>query len=61
MKVRLTRYNRIEKGKAGDIAEVSPDRALFLLRYGLAEPVTVRERIETPEKRTVKKTTRGKK
>ncbi len=60
MKVRLTRYNRIEKGKAGDIAEVSPDRALFLLRYGLAEPVTVREQIETPET-PKKKTTRKRK
>ena len=61
MKVRLTKPNRIEKGRAGDIVEVSQARALFLLRYGLAEPVTVREQIETPEKRTVKKTTRGKK
>ena len=61
MKVRLVKPNRIEKGRAGEIVEVSPNRALFLLRYGLAEPVTVRERIETPEKRTVKKTTRGKK
>ena len=59
MKVRIVKPNRIEKGKAGDIVEVSPDRARFLLRFGLAEPVTVREQIETPEKRTVtKKTTR---
>ena len=58
MKVRLTRQNRIE-GKAGEIVEVSPDRAAFLLRYGLAEPVTVREQIETPEKRTANKTTRA--
>lgn len=61
MKVRLTKPNRIEKGRAGDIVEVSQARALFLLRYGLAEPVTVREQIETPEQRTVKKTTRRKK
>ena len=61
MKVRITKPNRIEKGRAGDIVDVSQPRALFLLRYGLAEPVTVREQIETPEKRTVKKTTRGKK
>ena len=62
MKVRLTRPNRIERGHAGDIVEVSPDRARFLLRFGLAEPVTVREQIETPEKRTAtKKTTRAKK
>ena len=58
MKVRLTRYNRIEKGQAGEIREVSPDRALFLLRYGLAEPVKAREQAETPETRTEKKTTR---
>ena len=58
MKVKLLRQNRID-GKAGDIVEVSPDRALFLLRYGLAEPVTVREQIETPEEpKIIKKTTR---
>ena len=62
MKVQLTKPNRIEKGKAGDIVEVSPARASFLLRYGLADPVIIREQIETPEKRTVaKKTTRSKK
>lgn len=59
MKVQLTRYNRIEKGMAGDIAEVTPARALFLLRYGLAVPVAVREQIETPEEpKILKKTTR---
>ena len=57
MKLLLTRSNKIE-GKAGEIVEVSPDRAAFLLRYGLAEPVPVREQIETPEKRTVVKNTR---
>ena len=61
MKVRLTRYNRIEKGKAGDIVEVSPDRARFLFGFGLAEPVTIREQIEAPEKRTARRTTRTKK
>ena len=62
MKVRLTKPNRIEKGKAGDIVEVSPARASFLLRYGLADPVIIREQIETPEKRTAtKKTTKEKK
>lgn len=62
MKVQLTKPNRIEKGKAGDIVEVSPARAAFLLRYGLADPVIIREQIETPEKRTAtKKTTRAKK
>ena len=57
MKLLLTRSNKIE-GKAGEIVEVSPDRAAFLLRYGLAEPVPVREQIETPEKRTVNRMTR---
>jgi len=62
MKVRIVKPTRIEKCAAGDIVEVSPDRAAFLLQYGLAEPVEIREQIETPEKRTVtKKTTRGKK
>ena len=54
--VRIIRPTRIEKGKAGDIVEVSPDRARFLITYGLAEPAEIREQIETPEKRTVKKT-----
>jgi len=62
MKIRIVKPTRIEKGKAGDIVEVSPDRAAFLLQYGLADPVPeIREQIETPEKRTVKKTTRSKK
>ena len=62
MKVRIVKPTRIEKGKAGDIVEVSPARAAFLLRYGLADPVTIREQIETPETRTpAKKTTRSKK
>lgn len=60
MRVLLTRSNRID-GKAGEIVEVSPARADFLLRYGMAEPVTVREQIETPEKKAApKKTTRKK-
>ena len=59
MKVRIIKPNRIEKVRAGEIAEVSPNRALFLLRYGMAEPVNVREQIETPEEpKIVKKTTR---
>ena len=61
MKLVLTKNNRID-GKAGDTVEVTPARAAFLLRYGLAEPVTVREQIETPEKRAAaKKTTRSRK
>lgn len=58
MKVRIIRPNRIEKVRAGEIVEVSPNRALFLLRYGMAEPVNARERAETPEKRMAAKTTR---
>ena len=61
MIVRIIKPTRIEKGRPGDIVEVAPDRARFLFRFGLAEPVTVRERIETPEKSTVKKTTRKRK
>ena len=57
MEVRLTRPNRIEKGRAGDIVEVSPDRAAFLLQYGLADPVSDRERVETPEKPAEEKKT----
>lgn len=60
MRVRLLRQNRID-GQAGDIVEVSPDRAAFLLEFGLAEPADVRELVETPEKRAAKKVTRGKK
>ena len=61
MKVKLLKQNRID-GKAGEIVEVSPDRAAFLLGFNLAEPVTIREQIEAPEKKTaVKKTTRTKK
>ena len=60
MKVKLLRQNRID-GKAGEIVEVSPARAAFLIRFGLAEPVTVRERIETPETNVPKKTTRKRK
>lgn len=62
MKVKVIKPTRIERGKPGDIVEVSPDRALFLLRFGLAEPVTIREQIETPETpKIIKKTTRKQK
>lgn len=57
MKVRLLRQNRID-GRAGDIADVSPARAAFLISVGLAEPAEIRERIEIPEKKTAKRTTR---
>ena len=60
MKVLLTRQNRID-GNAGEIVEVSPERAAFLISVGIAEPAEIREQIETPEKRTAKKTTRSKK
>jgi hypothetical protein len=61
MKVRLVRGNGMEKAKAGDVINVSPAHGAFLIRFGWAEPVTIREQVETPEKRTVKKTTRSKK
>ena len=51
MKVKLLRQNRID-GKAGEIVEVSPDRARFLFEFGMAVPVTIREQIEAPEKKT---------
>lgn len=55
MKVRLLKQNRID-GKAGDIVEVSPARAAFLFEFGLAEAVSVREQVETPERRTKRST-----
>jgi hypothetical protein len=59
MKVRMIRNNGMEKAKAGDIIETSPAHAAFLIRFGWADPVTVREQIETPEEpKIVKKTTR---
>ncbi len=62
MKVRILKPTRIEKVRKGETVEVSPDRAAFLIRFGLAEPVTVREQIETPEaKKETKKTTRKQK
>lgn len=47
MTVRLIRDNRID-GRAGDIVEVSPARAAFLIRYGLGATCN-REREQTPE------------
>lgn len=61
MKVKLLRQNKID-GNAGDIVEVSPERAAFLFDFNLAEPVTIREQIEAPEKKTAtRRTTRTKK
>ena len=54
MLVKLLRQNKID-GKAGDIVEVSPARAAFLLEFGMAVPVTVREQTEAPEKKTAAK------
>jgi len=61
MKVKLLRNNKFD-GKAGAIVEVSPARAAFLFQTNMAEPVTIREQVETPEKKTAaRKTTRAKK
>ena len=61
MKVKLLRNNKFD-GKAGAIVEVSPARAAFFLQTNMAEPVTIREQVETPEKKTAaRKTTRAKK
>lgn len=62
MKVKLLKQNRID-GKAGDIVEVTPARAAFLLKMGLAEPVLIQEQIKVPEKKAkaARKTTRTKK
>lgn len=54
MTVRLIRGNRID-GKAGDIVEVSPARAAFLIRYGLGATCN-REREQTPEDANRKET-----
>ena len=51
MKVKLLRQVK-GTGKAGEIVEVSPARAAFLFSVNLAEPVAVRELVETPEKKT---------
>ena len=64
MKVRLLKRQRID-GEDGEIVEVSPERAAFLLQYGAAEPVTeAREQAEEPAKQAktaAKKTTAKKK
>ena len=62
MKVKLVRDNGMEKARAGDVIQTSPAHAAFLIRYGWAEPVTIREQIVTPEApKILKKTTRKKK
>ena len=65
MKVKLLRDARINH-KAGEIVEVSPDRAEFLFQCEAAEPVTeAREQAKAPakaeapaEKPAAKKTTK---
>ena len=52
MKVKLTQRNRID-GEAGDIVEVSPERAAFLIYCGGAE--RIKEEQDEPGKRTPKK------
>ena len=50
MKVKLLVRNRID-GEAGEIVEVSPDRAEFLFQAEAAEPVKeAREQAEAPAK-----------
>lgn len=61
MKVKLIRPTRIEKGAAGDIVEVAPARARFLIGMKLAQPVLIREQVETPEKKAAEKKTTTKK
>ena len=54
MKVRLL-IRQKGNGEAGEIVEVSPDRASFLFSVEAAEPVTeAREQAEAPEKAEVK-------
>lgn len=60
MKVRLLTRNRID-GEAGEIVEVSPDRAAFLFEVGGAEPVKeAREQADKPEPKVLKKPARKK-
>lgn len=55
MKVLLIQPTRIEKGAAGDIVEVAPARARFLIGMKLAKPVLIREQVEAPEKKAAAK------
>ena len=58
MKVRLLRAARIAHN-AGEIVEVSPDQATFLMSVGSAEPVATAMKT-TPETAGKTKTTRKK-
>ena len=54
MKVKLLKRQK-GNGEAGDIVEVSPDRASFLISVEAAEPVTeAREQAEAPKAAEVK-------
>lgn len=58
MRLKLLRQVK-GSGKAGDVIEASPDRARFLLEFGLAEPAMIREQVYAPEKKAAaQKTTR---
>ena len=57
-KVLLTKQNRID-GNAGDVVEVSDDRAAFLFDFGLAVPANETKKPE--EKPITRRTTRSKK
>lgn len=48
MKIILLRQNRID-GQAGDIVDVSPVRADFLIRYGIGLSASGRELPQNPE------------
>ena len=60
MKLRLLRSARI-RHEAGEIVEVSPAEAGYLLTTGSAEKVYEPERRETPEEKTAVRETRTKK
>ena len=51
MKVKILKRQKIE-GEVGAIVEVNPDRAVFLLQCGAAEPVLAREQADKPGKKT---------
>lgn len=54
MKVRLLRPARINMN-AGDVVDVSPAQANFLLSVGSATPVKEQKEAETKKKETAKK------
>ena len=59
MKVKLLK--RQKEGEAGEIVEVSPDRADFFFSVEVAEPVKeAREQAVKPEPKAVKKTAKKK-